>query len=275
MTTDASGIIIFDEEIAAGVTEPHGVSATATGGNGTSEFSYCRPSATPNLNWVQAQAVEGGSQTQQFITDVFQEKWFKFPVQPGATVTVKLTSLPGSAVSLHRDPYPIYNELIDPANAALFSAEAADAAFLPSGSLPSGSLPSGSLPSGSLPSGSLPSGSLPTGYLPSGSLAFRLVTFRFAAFRLPAFRLITFRFIAIRLAAFRLTALGLVAIWFVAFGFITLWFSSLRIATFRLAAFRLPSLRLAGCLCQRGAEQPARHLDGSLCNRPDHRTEHL
>ena len=170
VTTDANGIVIFDQEIAAGVTEPHGVSATATGSHGTSEFSYCRPSATPNLNWVQAQAVEGGSHTQQFITDVFQEKWFKFPVQPGSTVTVKLTSLPGSAVSLHVDPYPIYNELIDPENAALFSAEAADAAFLPSGSLPSGSLPSGSLPSGSLPSGSLPSGSLPTGYLPSGSL---------------------------------------------------------------------------------------------------------
>ena len=42
VTTDVNGIVIFDE-IAAGVTEPHGVSATATGGNGTSEFSYCRP----------------------------------------------------------------------------------------------------------------------------------------------------------------------------------------------------------------------------------------
>ncbi|HJR79977.1 MAG TPA: choice-of-anchor Q domain-containing protein, partial [Anaerolineales bacterium] len=170
VTTNASGVAIFDEEIAAGVTEPHGVSATASGSNGTSEFSYCRPSATPNLNWVQAQTVSDGSQTEQFITDIFQEKWFKFPVQPGSTVSVKLTSLPGSAVSLHRDPYPIYNGLINPQNAAVLSAEAADAAFLPSGSLPSGSLPSGSLPSGSLPSGSLPSGSLPTGYLPSGSL---------------------------------------------------------------------------------------------------------
>ena len=170
VTTDASGLAIFDEEVTAGVTEPHGVSATATGSKGTSEFSYCRPSSTPNLNWVQAQAVESGSQTQQFITDVFQEKWFKFPVQPGSTVKIKLTSLPGSAVSLHRDPLPIYNALIDPENATQLSAEASDAAFLPSGSLPSGSLPSGSLPSGSLPSGSLPSGSLPTGYLPSGSL---------------------------------------------------------------------------------------------------------
>ena len=170
VSTNSSGVVIFDQLISAGANEPFGISATATGSNGASEFSYCRPVATPNLNWAQAQEVSTDSQTQQYITDVFQEKWFKFPVQPGASVTVKLTSLPGSAISLHRDPHPIYNSLIDPENSTLITAESADVAFLPSGSLPSGSLPSGSLPSGSLPSGSLPSGSLPTGYLPSGSL---------------------------------------------------------------------------------------------------------
>lgn len=170
VATNASGFASFDETLTAGIAERTGVTATATGPSGTSEFSYCRAASTPNLNWVQAQSVSSSSQTQQYITDSLQEKWFKFPVQPGALVTVKLTSLPGSAVSLHRDPYPIYNGLINPQNAAVLSAEAADVAFLPSGSLPSGSLPSGSLPSGSLPSGSLPSGSLPTGYLPSGSL---------------------------------------------------------------------------------------------------------
>jgi len=170
VTTDSNGQAIFDQTVGGGVVEPHGVAATATGSNGTSEFSYCRPVATSNLNWVQALPVSSGSQTHQFITDIFQEKWFKIPVQPGATISVKLTSLPGSAISLHRDPFPIYDGLINPQNAPVLSAEAADSAFLPSGSLPSGSLPSGSLPSGSLPSGSLPSGSLPTGYLPSGSL---------------------------------------------------------------------------------------------------------
>ena len=175
VTTDENGLVIFDTKdsesgnLPAGVPEPHGISVTATGSGGTSEFSYCRPVATPNLNWFDAQAFFGESQT-QYMTDIFQEKWFKFPVQPGGKVTVTLTSLPGSAVSLHRDPNPIYNELINPQNGDLLSSQAQDAAFLPSGSLPSGSLPSGSLPSGSLPSGSLPSGSLPTGYLPSGSL---------------------------------------------------------------------------------------------------------
>ena len=175
VTTDENGLVIFDTKdseagnLLAGVSEPHGISVTATGSSGTSEFSYCRPVATPNLNWFDAQHFFGESQS-QYMTDIFQEKWFKFPAQPGGTVTVTLTSLPGSAVSLHRDPNPIYNELINPENGDLLSSQAQDAAFLPSGSLPSGSLPSGSLPSGSLPSGSLPSGSLPTGYLPSGSL---------------------------------------------------------------------------------------------------------
>lgn len=170
VNTDANGFASFDKPLPGGATELLGISTTVTGANGTSEFSYCRPIATPNLNWVQAQAVTGASQTQQYITDRFQEKWFKFPVQPGSSVTVTLTSLPGSAVSLHRDPYIVYNALINPVNEVLLSAESSDVSFLPSGSLPSGSLPSGSLPSGSLPSGSLPSGSLPTGYLPSGSL---------------------------------------------------------------------------------------------------------
>jgi CSLREA domain-containing protein len=182
VTTGSDGVAIFDtapnNNLPVGVPEPHGVSVTATGSDGTSEFSYCRPVATPNLNWFDAQALSFDieqaasvhSQTQQYMTDIFQEKWFKFPATPGGTVTVTLTSLPGSAVSLHRDPNPIYEDLINPENGELLSSQAQDAAFLPSGSLPSGSLPSGSLPSGSLPSGSLPSGSLPTGYLPSGSL---------------------------------------------------------------------------------------------------------
>ena len=158
VTTDALGRAIFDTTVSGSLVEPKGITATATGDRGTSEFSYCRPISTSNLNWVQAQPVSSGVQTQQFITDIFQEKWFKFPAQPGSSVTVKLTSLPGSAVSLHRDPNPIYDELINPENGPVLSAESADPAFLPSGSLPSGSLPSGSLPSGSLPSGSLPSG---------------------------------------------------------------------------------------------------------------------
>ncbi|MFT3895748.1 MAG: PxKF domain-containing protein [Anaerolineales bacterium] len=171
VTTDSNGRAIFDQLIGVGgVAEPYGFSATATGSNGTSEFSYCRPISTSNVNWADAQLVASGSQTQQYMTDIFQEKWFKFPVQPGSSVSIKLTSLPGSAVSLHTDPHLIYDQLIDPENAPALSAQSSDPAFLPSGSLPSGSLPSGSLPSGSLPSGSLPSGSLPTGYLPSGSL---------------------------------------------------------------------------------------------------------
>ncbi|MCU1360344.1 MAG: hypothetical protein JWN99_1633, partial [Ilumatobacteraceae bacterium] len=171
-TVGANGIATFNNTVALGTSEPKGITTTATDltTGSTSEFSYCRAASTPNLTWVTAQSVSSGTSTQQYITDRQQEKWFKIAVQPGDEVKVQLTGLPGSAVSLHRDPNPIYNGLTNPNSAAALSAEAADTAFLPSGSLPSGSLPSGSLPSGSLPSGSLPSGSLPTGFLPSGSL---------------------------------------------------------------------------------------------------------
>ena len=169
-TADPNGVATFDNTVPGGLGEPFGITTTATDAvtRDTSEFSYCRPASTTNLTWATAQPVTTGAT--QFITDRLQEKWFKFAVQPGDKVHVKLTGLPGGAVSLHRDPNPIYNGLINPTSAAALSAEAADTAFLPSGSLPSGSLPSGSLPSGSLPSGSLPSGSLETGFLPSGSL---------------------------------------------------------------------------------------------------------
>ncbi len=173
-TGAGTGFVSFDQTLllSANVNEPNGISVTATGNNGTSEFSYCRPVSTENLNWVQAYAyvasTDGGYY--QYITDNYQEKWFKFPVHPGDRVHINLTGLSGSAITLHTDPNLIYNQLIDPTGEAGLSAEASGSAFLPSGSLPSGSLPSGSLPSGSLPSDFLPSGSLPSGSLPSGSL---------------------------------------------------------------------------------------------------------
>ncbi len=179
---DSIPSVKFDQTLNVGLTEPQGVTLTATSIRGTSEFSYCRPVSTENLNWAQAQLILSGPAIQQYITDNFQEKWFKFPVQPGAKVSVKLTSQPGSAVSLHTDPRLIYDTLVEPEDETAVSAESADVAFLPAGSLPSRSLSSGSLPSGSLPSGSLPAGylpsrslpsrSLPSGSLPSGSLPF-------------------------------------------------------------------------------------------------------
>lgn len=150
------GIVVFDRVVAGGLAEPAGITATATDSisRDTSEFSYCRPVSTANLNWAQAQLTSNGT-VSQYITDNLQEKWFQFPVTPGATVSVTLNGLPGSAISLHRDPDPIYNGLTNPTTAVALSAQAADVAFLPSGTLPSGTLPSGTLPSGTLPSGTL------------------------------------------------------------------------------------------------------------------------
>lgn len=179
VATDGSGKASFDTSFPTAITEAEGVSTVATDSSGnSSEFSYCRPASTANVNWQAAQSlalseVGGdlvGATVQQRIMDRFQEKWFKFPVAPGDKVRIELTSLPGSAVSLHRDPLPFYNNLINPSSAAVLSAEVADVAFLPSQSLPSQSLPSQSLPSQSLPSGALLTGFLPSQSLPSQSL---------------------------------------------------------------------------------------------------------
>ncbi len=181
VTTDSNGEASFDQTFPAAMVEGQGVNATATNlsSNDTSEFSYCRPVSTANINWLAATpltltptgAATAGATIQQRVVDRFQEKWFKFPVQPGARIRVKLSGLPRSAVSLHRDPNPFYHNLSNPTSASVLSAEAPDtAAFLPAGSLPAGSLPAGSLPAASLPAGSLPTGFLPAGSLPAGSL---------------------------------------------------------------------------------------------------------
>jgi hypothetical protein len=166
----ANGVASFDANLAGGIGEPAGISTTATDLTtlDTSEMSYCRPSTTTNLTWATAQPISGS--VSQYVTDRGQEKWFRFPVNPGDKVTVTLSGQPGSAVTLHRDPNPFYNGLTNPTTAAVLSAQAADTGFLPSGFLPSGFLPSGFLPSGFLPSGFLPSGFLPSGFLPSGFL---------------------------------------------------------------------------------------------------------
>jgi hypothetical protein len=169
-TANGSGVASFDATLAVGLGEPAGISTTATDltTGDTSEFSYCRAASTTNLTWATAAPIAGSAS--QYFTDRGQEKWFKFAVNPGDKVTVTLAGLPGSAVTLHRDPNPFYNGLTNPTSAAVLSAQAADSGFLPSGFLPSGFLPSGFLPSGFLPSGFLPSGFLPSGFLPSGFL---------------------------------------------------------------------------------------------------------
>ncbi|MBX3010787.1 MAG: Ig-like domain repeat protein [Caldilineaceae bacterium] len=183
-TDPTTGKATFDETFPYPVPEPQGVVALAinTTTNNTSEFSYCRPIATPNLNWEAAFGLGGGTAT-QYITANYQEKWFKFPASPGAQVRVTLTSQPGSVVSLHRDPFFFYNELTVPTNAAALAAQAADTGFLPFQSLPFQSLPFQSLPFQSLPFQSLPTGFLPFQSLPFQSLPFQSLPFQSLPFQ--------------------------------------------------------------------------------------------
>jgi len=184
ITTDGNGYASFDGNMDRYVPEGQSVSAIATDqtSNNTSEFSYCFPVSTNNLNWETALTLPGTS-VQQYITAPYQEKWFKFPVTPGAKVRVTLTGEAGSAVSLHRDPHFFYNELTVPSSAAVLSAQAADTGFLPFQSLPFQSLPFQSLPFQSLPFQSLPTGFLPFQSLPFQSLPFQSLPFQSLPFQ--------------------------------------------------------------------------------------------
>ena len=86
--------------------------AVATGIAGTAEADYyeenlvsfrliCRslnfPTVTPsefNLTWPTALTVGANSTTASAITATGQDRWFRFPVQPGSRVTVELSDLP-------------------------------------------------------------------------------------------------------------------------------------------------------------------------------------
>ena len=200
--------------------EPYGVTATATDltTGDTSEFSYCRPASSTNLTWPAARTMSSNQTVEQYITDRGQEKWFKVAVNPGDKVKVEVTGQPGTAISLHRDPRPFYNNLVNPSSAAVLSAEAADSGFLPSGFLPSGFLPSG--------------------FLPSGLPAVGLPRIGIAALGLPADRLAAVRLVAVGLPAVRVLAVGVPAV---------------RVPAVRLPAVRVPARRAS---CRRAPCRP-------------------
>jgi hypothetical protein len=187
--TDASGNASFSPTL-KGTFSTAGtqITATVTDSSSTvSPLSPCIGTVQGNDSWDTATQLwpdsAAGSQTvtvpqsptvPHSIYMLGQERWYDFPVQPGAQVHVSFDGQAGSVLSLHTDIRQLYNGLTNPSTASKVAADLAiqdaPSGYLPSGYLPSGYLPSGYLPSGYLPSGYLPSGYLPSGYLPSGYL---------------------------------------------------------------------------------------------------------
>ena len=218
VSTDTSGSASFSPTV-QGTLNTAGMSLTATAAAaaGTaSALSSCITATQGNDSWDTALQLwpdtVAGSQSASAAQTIYtpgEERWYDFPVQPGAQVNISFSGSAGSVLSLHTDIRQLYNSLSNPSTASQVAADLAieDApsgycrpatcrpaiclrdtcrpaicpratclpatcrpGYLPSGYLPSGYLPSGYLPSGYLPSGYLPSGYLPSGYLPSGYL---------------------------------------------------------------------------------------------------------
>jgi len=176
LTTDANGnfLVNVNGALALGA----GVTSTATGADGsTSTFSTCAATQALNDSWLMAQplsfvasGVQSSDPVKQNIYQTGQTRWFKFPVLPGANVQVTVKSLPGTMVTLHRDLFKIYNQLIAPTNASALSANDLSGGYLPGSYLPGSYLPGSYLPGSYLPGSYLPGGVLPGSYLPGSYL---------------------------------------------------------------------------------------------------------
>ncbi|MDQ4037400.1 MAG: hypothetical protein M3313_03395, partial [Actinomycetota bacterium] len=129
------------------------------------------PSTAPediNVTWPTALVVSGNSSTSGAITASGQDRWYRFPVQPGSRVQVDLTDLPANYdLTLFKDIGQSFNSLTSTAELTQLSAEFAADAFSPSAFSPSAFSPSAFSPSAFSPSAFSPSAFSPSAFSPS------------------------------------------------------------------------------------------------------------
>ncbi len=123
LTTDNSGDAIFTgTAVSFPVAIPQGqfVTATATGPDGTSEFSQCVPVSLGNDSWPTALRLNLSGNPlaasfDQYVDKEGQSRWFKFTVQPNSQVIVTLTDLPENYdLTVYKDIDATFKGLISP-----------------------------------------------------------------------------------------------------------------------------------------------------------------
>ena len=130
-------------------------------------FPSVRPEDT-NLSWPTALPVGANSSTSGVITAPGQDRWYRFPVQPGGRVTVELTDLPADYdLTLFKDIGQAFEELTTTEDLVKLSAEFAGDAYAPSVFSPSVFSPSVFSPSVFSPSVFSPSVFSPSVFSPS------------------------------------------------------------------------------------------------------------
>ena len=113
---------------------------TTTEGEMISFRLICRsldfPTVTPsefNLTWPTALTVGANSTTTSAITATGQDRWFRFPVQPGGRVRVELSDLPADYdLTLFKDIEQAFTSLTSTEDLVKLSAEFAGDAYAPS-----------------------------------------------------------------------------------------------------------------------------------------------
>ncbi|GIK36271.1 MAG: hypothetical protein BroJett011_01040 [Chloroflexota bacterium] len=124
VTTDENGDAIFVGAnafpVVPALPEDTFVTATATGPDGTSEFSQCVPVSPGNDSWPTALSLSSDGNAfqesyDQFLDKEGQSRWFKFKVQPNSQVIVTLTNLPENYdLTIYKDIRATFDELILP-----------------------------------------------------------------------------------------------------------------------------------------------------------------
>ncbi len=188
VTTDGSGDIIFNETLAAELSEGQFVSATATDPNGnTSEFAQCVRVGPNNTSWPNALELfpDPIDSADQLIEKQNQARWFKFKVRPNSQVVVTLSNLQQNYdLTIYKDIATIDNDVERLEDIARLGAEFAPSAFSPSAFSPSAFSPSAFSPSAFSPSAFSPSAFSPSAFSPS---AFSPSAFSPSAFSPSAF----------------------------------------------------------------------------------------
>ncbi len=184
VTGPAVGAISSDPEDAHTYMCPDGAVATGIAGGYNTDYTEddlysfgfrCQalgfPSVTPadyNLTWATALTVGANSTTSGTIAVPGQDRWYRFPIQPGARVNVDLTDLPVDYdLTMFTDIEKAFTSLTSTADLTKLSAEFAGDAFAPSVFSPSVFSPSVFSPSVFSPSVFSPSVFSPSVFSPS------------------------------------------------------------------------------------------------------------
>ncbi len=181
VNTDAKGYVSFDIDLGSlGISDGSAFTGLATDQvtGDTSEFSRCVILGPNNDSWPRALSLDpltGDPSTPsatiaQHIDQPGQSRWYKFSVQPGSAVQLKLSDLPANYdLTIYKDIQAIHNELSAPSTTeqlVKLTAEFAPDAFAPDAFAPDAFAPDAFAPDAFAPDAFAPDAFAPDAFAP-------------------------------------------------------------------------------------------------------------